>query len=115
MYGSCQRSAGITPRYASAAALTSASISSRSSSRHRRISATPATLRGRGRVLLLAHEALALLGGGLLGLRLGVGEALGREIRAGDAGRKREQRERLAAQSREPGGVHGRPPGTGLG
>ncbi len=33
MYGSCQRSSGITPRYASAAALTIASTSSSSSSR----------------------------------------------------------------------------------
>src|SRR5690349_1063789 len=37
MYGSCQRSSGITPRYASAAAFTIAKIASRSSSRHRRI------------------------------------------------------------------------------
>src|SRR4051812_9863339 len=37
MYGSCQRSGGITSRYASAAALTIARISSRSSSRQGRI------------------------------------------------------------------------------
>src|SRR5215210_5943010 len=37
MYGSCQRSAGITPRYFSAAALTIAEIASRSSSPQRRI------------------------------------------------------------------------------
>src|SRR4051795_13469196 len=37
MYGSCQRSAGITPRYASAAALTISRIAGRSSSRQGRI------------------------------------------------------------------------------
>src|SRR3954465_7181585 len=37
MYGSCQRSAGITPRYASAAAFTIARVAPRSSSRQGRM------------------------------------------------------------------------------
>ena len=46
MYGSCHRSAGITPRYASAARLTIRRISARSSSRQRRTQSS-ATVRRR--------------------------------------------------------------------
>ena len=41
MYGSCHRSSGITPRYATAAALTIAPIAASSSSRQRRITGAP--------------------------------------------------------------------------
>src|SRR5262245_66081922 len=41
MYGSCQRSAGITPRYASAAALTIAKIASTSAAVQRRMVMCP--------------------------------------------------------------------------
>src|ERR1044072_2039132 len=44
MYGSCQRSAGLTPRYALAAALMMARSVATSSSRHRRMVLMAATL-----------------------------------------------------------------------
>jgi hypothetical protein len=44
MYGSCQRSAGITSRYASAAALTIARIAARSSSEQGRMLAMARSL-----------------------------------------------------------------------
>src|SRR5258705_9889493 len=65
MYGSCQRSAGITARYASAAALTIARMAERSSSRQDRMDGAgspasgpsyPGVVAGAGRYLLSQGE-----------------------------------------------------------
>src|SRR5688572_12031430 len=72
MYGSCQRSSGITPRYASAAALTIARIASRSSSRHARMRLISSIFPSRRASLLRVdglsrRQALAGLGSVSLG------------------------------------------------
>src|SRR5688500_10762368 len=72
MYGSCQRSSGITPRYASAAVLTIARIASRSSSRHARMRLISSIFPSRRASLLRVdglsrRQALAGLGSVSLG------------------------------------------------
>src|SRR4051812_13373602 len=88
MYGSCQRSAGITPRYAAAAALTIARIAGRSSSRH---AGTP---RGGGVAERGAGGALvgAARGGGAKGAILAARRAIARVRAVVDTARRRDAR-----------------------